>query len=160
MAGVSKTKRPYRKSTPIGRLRRNADKVSKHASLLWSRVSSWGAVDDERVVTVEKMSSSIMSTSLEVDALLATLEDSGFVPPEKPRTVTWSRGQVVAVARKFRPKYEEAFRDDLRRDSGYLDGLVVVDVLTSGEVVVRRKTRSSFLLPKTHLVEVVEESGG
>jgi hypothetical protein len=159
MTGVKKSKRPYRKSTPIGRLRRNADKVSQHASLLRSRVSSWASTD-ERVVEVEKLAGSVVTKAAEVDELLADLEDSGFVPPEKARVVTWVKGQRVSVGEKFRPKYEVAYRSELERDPGYLNDLVVADVLESGEIVVRRRGRSPFLVPKTHLVEAEECSGG
>jgi hypothetical protein len=159
MTAVKRSKRPYRKSTPIGRLRRNADKVSQHASLLKSRVSSW-ATDDARVAEVEKLVASVVVKASEVNELLAELEDSGFVPPGKLRAVTWVAGQKVAVGRKFRAKYEAAFPVDLERDSGYLDELVVENVLPSGEVVVRRRGRSPFLVPKTHLVEAEECSSG
>lgn len=160
MAGVKRsTKRPYRKSTPIGRLRRNADKVCQHSTLLRSRVASWGSAD-ERVSSIERLASSLVAKSREVDDLLALLEDSGFVPPEKQRVVTWSLGQKVAVGAKFRGKYEVAFREDLQRDAGFLDLLAVEEILPSGEIVVRRRGKSPFLVPKTHLVEASEESGG
>jgi hypothetical protein len=159
MTGAKRSKRPYRRSTPIGRLRRNADKVSQHASLLRSRVSSWGS-SDERVVSVERMASLVVAKSTEIDVLLADLENTGFVPPEKQRSVKWEVGQRVAVSLKFRPKYEAAFPEDLRRDPGYLDELVVENSLPTGEVVVRRRGRSPFLVPKTHLVEAGEVSGG
>jgi hypothetical protein len=159
MTPVKKSKRPYRKSTPIGRLRRNADKVSQHASLLRSRVSSWASADD-RVAAVEKLAATVVSKATEVDVLLADLEESGFVPPEKARVVTWEAGQRVSVGRKFRVKYEAAFPDDLARDPRYLDDLVVERILDSGEIAVRRKGRSPFLVPKTHLVEAEEDSGG
>jgi hypothetical protein len=164
MTGVEKTKRPYRKSTPIGRLRRNADKVSQQVALLRVRLSSWGS-SDERVAALEKLAGSVLVRAGELDGLLADLESSGFSPPEKQRSVTWELGQRVAVGGKFRAKYEIAFRVELERDAGYLDDLVVDSILPSGEVAVRRRVRSPhgwgrFLVPKTHLVEAVEASGG
>jgi hypothetical protein len=159
MTAAKRSKRPYRKSTPIGRLRRNVDKVSQHASLLRSRVASWSSAD-ERVAEVEKLAASVVSKAAEVDELLADLEDTGFVPPEKARVVTWTVGQRVGVGKKFRAKYETAYHSELERDPGYLDVLVVESVLDSGEIAVRRKGRSPFLVPKTHLVGVEEASGG
>jgi hypothetical protein len=168
MMGVKK-KRPYRKSTPIGRLRRNVDKVLQHSSLLKSRVTSWGVREDrvaswgvceERVAAVEKLAALIFARATELDGLLVVLECSGFVPPEKQRTVKWEVGQRVAVGRKFRAKYEAAFRDVMRGDEGFLDSLVVETILPSGEISVRRRGRSPFLVPKTHLVEAEGESGG
>jgi hypothetical protein len=136
------------------------DKVSQHATLLRSRVASWGE-NDERAASVEKLAISVISKAGEMDVLLADLEDSGFVPPEKQRVVTWVVGQRVSVGKKFREKYEEAFRDVLKNDPGFLDDLVVENSsLPSGEIVVRRKGKSPFLVPKTHLVEVEECSGG
>jgi len=159
MTGAKRSKRPYRKSSPIGRLRRNVDKVAQHAALLRSRVSSW-ASSDERVVAVERLAGAVASKAAEADGLLADLEESGFVPPEKARVVTWQVGQRVAVGRKFRAEYEAAFQADLGRDPGYLDDLVVESVLPSGKTAVRRKGRGPFLVPKTHLVEFEGESGG
>jgi len=143
----------------VGRLRRNADKVSQHASLLKSRVSAWSP-HDERAAAVEKLAGVVVSKAAEIDGLLAGLEESGFVPPERPRTVTWLAGQHVAVGSRFRAKYEAAFPELLRSDPGYLDDLVVESTLPSGEVVVRRRRCSPFLAPKTHLVEAGESSGG
>jgi hypothetical protein len=136
--------------------------VAQHANLLRSRASSWTS-DDKRVAEVEKLAGSVVVKAAEVNTLLVDLEDSGFVPPEKTRVVKWEAGQRVAVGVKFRAKYEAAFLDALKRDVGYLDDLTVESVLPSGEVVVRRRERSPFLVPKTHLVEVVgvgEGSGG
>jgi hypothetical protein len=156
----AKKKRSYRKSTPIGRLQRNVDKVSQHAALLKSRVSSWGPSPDGRVSEIERLAGIVLSKADALYSLLVDLEASGFVAPEKPRAVTWEEGQRVAVGQKFREKYEAAFQEDLKNDGAYLDELVVESVLPSGEVVVRRKRRSPFLVPKTHLVEAEEESGG
>jgi hypothetical protein len=158
MTGV-KTKRPYRKSTPIGRLRRNADKVAQQASLLRSRVSSWGSSDD-RVVAVERLAGVVVAKAGELDGILGDIEASGVAPPEKSRTVTWVAGQRVAVGRKFRAKYEVAYQGVMRLDPNFLDDLVVENVLPSGEVVVRRGGRTPFMVPKTHLVEAGEVPGG
>jgi hypothetical protein len=151
MTPAKRSKRSYRKSTPIGRLRRNAVKASQHAELLRARVSSWGD-QDSRVVRVERLAGEVSVKADEVQGLLADLEDSGFVPPEKERSVTWEVGQRVAVGAKFRPKYEELFRDELERDPDYLNDLLVDKVLPTGEIGVRRRGRSPFPVPKTHLV--------
>lgn len=148
-----KVKRSYRKSSPIGRLRRNAYQVRRQASLLQARVAAWGSSDDV-VASVEAAAAKIVELVGVADGRLAALERSGFAPPEKPRVLTWEEGQRVAVARKFRGKYELAFCDILERDPDFLDALVVESVLPSGEISVRRKGRSPFLVPKTHLVEV------
>lgn len=159
MPQAKRSKRSYRKSTPVGRLRRNVEKVLQHASLLNERVAPWsGASEEARVVEV--LSSEVVGKAREMDNSLAHLEEGGFVPPAKQRSVAWEVGQSVSVARKFRPKYEAAFRDDLARDAGFLDVLEVVDNLPSGEVVVRRRGGSTFMAPKTHLVEYVGGPGG
>jgi hypothetical protein len=110
---------------------------------------------------VERLAGAVVARAREADGLLAELEDSGFAPPEKQRAVAWVEGQKVAVGAKFRAKYEAAFRENLERDSGFLDLLVVDKVLDpSGEVVVRRRGKSPFLVPKTHLVEAAAEGSG
>jgi hypothetical protein len=151
MTGVKKSRRSYRKSTPVGRLRRNAEKMSLHATLLMFRVSSWG-VKDARLEEVSTAASLVVEASSKVCGILDELERSGFVPPEKRRAVAWEAGQKVALGDKFRAKYELAFRNELKDDGVYLDTLVVDNVLDSGEVVVRREGGGhSFIVPKTHL---------
>jgi hypothetical protein len=151
MLGVKKSRRAYRKSTPVGRLRRNAEKMALHATLLMSRVSSWG-VKDVRLEEVSTAASAVVDVSSKVCGILDDLERAGFVPPEKRRVVAWEAGQRVALGDKFRVKYEAAFRDELKDGGVCLDTLVVDKVLASGEVVVRREGGGhSFIVPKTHL---------
>jgi hypothetical protein len=139
----------------VGRLRRNAEKMALHATLLMSRVSSWG-VKDARLEEVSTSASVVVDASSKVCGILDDLERSGFAPPEKRRAVAWEAGQRVALGDKFRPKYEAAFPDELREDGEYLDDLVVEKVLVNGEVVVRREGKNPFIVPKTHLKRAEE----
>ena len=113
------------------------------------------------VVEASELAGAALEKIQVADERLAELEGSGFVPPEKPRSVSWEPGDRVAVGKKFRVKYESVFRDVLQTDPGYLDDLVVDSVLSSGEVSVRRpRGRTPFIVPKTHLVPAEGEAGG
>ena len=144
--------RQYRRSTPVGRLRSNAAKVTRHASLVQIRIMSWGEVDDERVAQVLNRMSGIQVLVSEADKILEKLERSGFVPPKKSGALVYQIGQHVMISPKARPKYMEVFKQALREDPRLLDDLVVDNLLPTGEVVVRRGWQLPFMLPKSHLL--------
>lgn len=155
---AKRVRREYRKNTPIGRLRRNVEQMRHHAGLLLARITSWGS-DEGRLAELEKRASTVVTMSGEMDEILVKLDRDGFVPPEKSRMVKWEIGQRVAIAQKFRSKYEAAFKEILKTDDGFLDDLRVDSELPTGEISVRRRGRSPFIVPKTHLVGVEEDGG-
>jgi len=151
---IGRKARQYRRSTPVGRLRRNAAKIARHASLIQIRLISWGMVKDDRVAEILDTVSRILDLFSKVDRILEGLEESGFVPPPKSGSVSYEVGQHVMIAPKFRPKYEAVFGQILLKDPELLEDLTVSDLLPSGEVVVRRRSRSPFMVPKSHLLPV------
>ena len=146
--------RQYRRSTPVGRLRRNAAKVSRHASLVQIRIMSWGEVVDERVAQILNRMGGIQALVLEADKIMERLEKSGFVPPKKSGALVYQIGQHVAIAPKARPKYREVFKQALKDDPKFLDDLVVDNLLPTGEVVVRKGKQLPFMTPKSHLLPI------
>lgn len=149
--GNSKPRR-YRRSTPVGRLRRNAVKIARHASLIQIRLISWGMVRDNRVAEILDKVSRILELFADTDRILAKLEKSGFTPPSKSSSISYVVGQRVMIAPKARLKYKTVFKQFLQRDPMFLEDLVVSDLLPSGEVVVRRRNQLPFMLPKSHLL--------
>ena len=144
--------RQYRRSTPIGRLRRNAAKIARHAALIQVRIISWGEVVDDRVAEVLAKVGQILKLFSFMDTILEGLEESGFAPPVKSGTMSYQAGQHVMIAPKARLKYETVFKTALQRDPCFLEDLVVSDVLPSGEVVIRRGHQLPFMVPKSHLL--------
>ena len=144
--------RQYRRSTPVGRLRSNAAKVTRHASLVQIRIMSWGEVDDERVAQVLNRMSGIQVLVSEADKILEKLERSGFVPPKKSGALVYQIGQPVMISPKARMKYKSVFKQALKADPRLLDELVVDQLLPTGEVVVRRGKQLPFMTPKSHLL--------
>ena len=144
--------RQYRRSTPVGRLRRNASKAARHASLVQARMASWGEVDDDRVVKVRSNMGAIMMLASESDRIMERMEKSGFVPPKKSGALVYQIGQHVMISPKARLKYKAVFKQALKDDPKFLDDLVVDNLLPTGEVVVRRGKQLPFMTPTSHLL--------
>lgn len=158
MSASRKTRR-YRRSTPLGRLSRNVEKIARHASLLKARLLSWGVAGDSRLSPLVFVADEVSAKAGGMSEVLSKLEAEGFTPPERPRSVEYLPGQRVQVAPKFRPEYEEAFSSVIAADPEYLDDLAVESVLASGKVVVRRGEKSPFVVAKTHLLPLREAGG-
>ena len=150
--------RQYRRSTPVGRLRRNAAKVARHASLVQARIASWGEVEDERAAQVRSRMGGILALASEADKIMERMERSGFVPPKKSGALVYQIGQHVMISPKARLKYKAVFKQALKDDPKFLDDLVVDNLLPTGEVVVRRGRQLPFMAPKSHLLPVVPPS--
>jgi 3-methyladenine DNA glycosylase Tag len=64
-------------------------------------------------------------------------------------------GQQVSINPKLksRAKYEAAFADYIQSDPSFLDDLTVEKVLPDGDIVVRHRSKTPFVVRKTHLVK-------
>lgn len=156
---TSRKTRRYRRSTPLGRLGRNVEKIARHASLLKARLLSWGVVGESKLSLLVFVADEVSAKAAGMSGVLAELEAEGFAPPARPRGVEYLPGQRVQVASKFRGEYEEAFKVGIAADPGYLDELTVESVLASGRVAVRRGKKSPFVVAKTHLLLLREVDG-
>lgn len=153
---VKVKKRRYRRSTPVGRLKSNAEKLVRHASLMRARLTSWGASEPTLDLVSSKLSL-VEDSAAVMRHALSSLERSGWEPPTKSSGVEYVPGDRVAIAESHRSEYEEAYADQLRDDPDMLDELVVSKVLDSGKVVVQRGKKTPFAVAKSHLVHVEEE---
>jgi len=146
----------YRKSTPVIRLRRNVDKIERHAQLCKDRLDVWKSSGDENVKGAVEEIERVIANVRRLAEFVDDLVSGGFVPPR--RVPAWKpvRGERVRVAEGYRQKYEEAYSSVLKSDPGMLDDLVVVEQLSSGEVSVQRGRRTPFLVRKSHLARLQE----
>jgi hypothetical protein len=144
-------RRQYRKSTPVIRLRRNAFKIQRHASLIAERLTSWSASEDARIVDLLAECQRVRDAAFKVDEVLAALEAEGFVPPKRASNWSPQPGQHVRVVGPPRAKFKEVYSDILRDDPKMLDDMVVQKMMDSGEVVVQRGRRMLLVVRKTHL---------
>ena len=156
---MRKSKKIYRRSTPVGRLRRNASKIARHATLVFIRLISWknGVNSDKRLLEAEEIVSEILEEASRLDVVMGRLEKSKFVPPKRSNALSFEIGQHVAIGPKYRDKYGLVFAKFLGEDPLLLDDLVISNILPTGEVVVQRKQRTPFLVSKSHLVERSED---
>ncbi len=153
---TEKKKRRYRRSTPVGRLRRNVQKIGRHVVLMRTRIASWNA-DPPELALVSSKIDVVEGAVATMEGALEVLEKSGWAPPPRSSALEFEVGQHVAIAPRYRDEYEAAFEDVLRDDPDMLDDLVVDKVLESGKIVVRRGKRTPFPVSKSHLVEVEDE---
>jgi len=155
-SGVSKS--AYRRSTPVIRLRRNVDKIERHAVLCQDRLEVWRSSGDGRVEAALRAVTGVKERVVELLGLVDALERDDFVPPR--RMLPWrpSKGDRVKVATEHRGRYEDAYAKVLRSDPNLLDELVVVDLLSSREILVQRGRRTPFIVRKSHVVRLSEES--
>ena len=149
---MKKTK--YKRSTPVTRVRRNVEKVGRHARLVTERLETWRSSGEDRVLASIGICQDIEHKTKLLDGCVAKLEAAGFVPPRKSAAVCLEEGQHVRVVDKHRPKYLEAFAIVLREDPDFLDDLVVATLLPTGEVSVQRGKRTPFIVRKTHLAPI------
>ena len=157
MMGTMKSKRKglrahYRRSTPVSRLLRNAEKIVRHTELAIVRLESWKSSDDPRVLSALEKSHATLDLALEICAKISALDDARFVPPAKDTTWTPATGQHLAIAPAYRQRYQEAMEEVLAEDPTLLDDLVMVKATSSGDIVVRRGRRTPFCVRKSHLV--------
>lgn len=145
-------KNSYRRTTPVTRLRRNVEKIAKHAELCRDRLEVWKRSEDPWVALALANVEAIELQVLQLDSRVLELDKSGFIPPH--RTPSWQpmSGDLVKVTDAYRSKYEQLYEKVLHEDPEMLDNLTVTKVLTSGEVLVRRGKRTPFVVRKSHIV--------
>lgn len=147
------SKRCYKRSTPVGRLRRNAKKIARHAELVLSRLNSWGNGNtDKRVVLSCLIVNEILGAASRLDKTMGSLEKAGFVPPKRFSSLQFKVGLHVAIGPKYLDKYRQVFASVLKDDRSWLKDLTVVAVLASGEIVIQRGKSTPFPVAKSHLV--------
>lgn len=152
----SAVKGSYRRSTPVIRLRRNVDKIARHADLCKDRLDVWKASSNSDVEGAAKSVEAILELARRLVKHVDQLISSGFVPPRRMPAWQPAKGDRVRVVDDHRPKYEEAFASVLKADPEMLDDLVVVETLSSGEVSVQRGRKTPFLVRKSHLSKRAE----
>lgn len=143
--------RRYRRSTPVGRLRRNAQKILRHAGFVTGRVASWGT-DVPELVLVADRAKLVSEMASDMDRSLGALEAEGYEPPPRPSSPEYEAGDRVCVASKHLDRYREALAGLLREDPDMLEDLSVDRVLLTGELVLRRGKKVVLpMVPKSHV---------
>lgn len=150
------TKGSYRKSTPVIRLRRNVDKISRHAQLCKDRLGVWRSAGDPDVDGAVRAVEGVMTEVGRLAEHVEKLVASGFIPPRRVPAWKPAKGEHVRVVDGHRQKYEEAYASFIKQDPTMLDDLLVVEHLSSGEVSVQRGRRTPFLVRKSHLAKISE----
>ena len=151
---MGKRKRSYRRSTPIGRLRRNADKIARHAALSRDRLKSWqDGVPNIHMQEARKILDAILAKTSHLGTILDALEESGWQSPKKTGAIHFEAGQHVAIAPASRERYALVFGKALQKDPTLMDDLIIEAILPSGGISVRRGRGTPCLIPaKSHLV--------
>lgn len=128
----------------------NATSVVRHAHLAAARLDGWRTADDPLVLEAGALALSVHADAIRLVGLVETLERSDFEPPARVDPPL-AAGERVQVKPEHRRRYELVYAQATRDDPGFLDDLVVEEVLETGEVLVRRGRRSPFPARKSHL---------
>lgn len=157
---MTKPKKPiYRRSTPVIRLRRNVEKLAKHAVLCRDRLVSWKAAKHPIVDNALTVVASMESIIGQLDGQVGELEKIGFVPPRKVAVWVPEEGDVARVADHYLPQFAEIYASVLQEDPDMPNELVVLKCTAKGGVVVQRRKRMPFAIRKSHLVLVAKAKG-
>lgn len=154
---AAKKRARYRRSTPVGRLRRNVAKISDITRIVLHRLRGWTVPDDKSAAqkTVGKsveLAEALALACSGLDEKAVALEKAGFVPPQKPTDYQPVVGDRVKIQEACRSRYAALFEEkQLKSEPRLFDDLLVTKVLPTGEVLVRRGRRVPFVARKTHL---------
>lgn len=147
----------YKRSTPVIRLLRNVEKLERNGELVLNRLTSWSVDGDSQLDPATSKITKIMLQLAELREVVEKLEDAGYVPPKRSSAISYDEGDPVSVAPKHRAKYEEAFQKVIGEDPSFLDQLVVVRIMESGEITVTKGKRTPFIVRKSHLMPREED---
>jgi len=136
-------KRPYARSTPIERARKNLAKIDKIAKVTLDRMSSWGKHSqlDQAMSLLREAAELGAATYVK----LRSLEAAGFVPQPVSASISFEVGDEVKISPKHREKYLAVY------GPGVVDDLVVTQVLETGGIAVRHGRATPFITAKSHL---------
>lgn len=141
----------YRRSTPVTRLARNVLKLERYAELILNRLSSWLVEGDASLVPSLEHVADVVQDIESLKKSVVRLEVDEFVPPKRSFAVVLAEGQAVSIAPKHREKYVVAFEKMIAACPNYLDELVVVKILPTGEILVQHGKHTPFIVRKSHL---------
>ena len=144
----------YARSTPVIRLRRNISKISLQASIVLDRLNAWKSSANDRVLTALAEAQKIWELAKTLDGQVEALESAGFVPPRRVDAYQPAAGDRVAIAEKFRARYDKIYEGVMEEDPNFLDDLMVRSLQPTGDVVVQRGKRTPFAVRKSHIVRV------
>lgn len=140
-------RRRYGRTTPVGRARKNLEKMEKAGDLVAGRFSTWlgGGDAHERTIlsAVESLDDALKKVRLVIRAV-DSLEAAQWSPPKRSSAVSLEEGAPVRIAEKHRQKYLQVYGADV------LDDLIVSQILPSG-IAVKHGKASPFIVPKSHL---------
>lgn len=145
------SKRKYRRSTPVGRVRKNLEKIGKVAQLVMVRLKLWSSSQSkqtskssDRIASLCEQMDRLMSSNDAALAIVADLEKRGWVPPRPSSVIVFEKGIKVKIGRRFKSKYRVIYSDEV------LNNLVVFENLKTGEIAVEYG-QTVFMVPKSHL---------
>jgi hypothetical protein len=145
-SGKTNGKRQYRRSTPIGRVKKHVAKAMQLTTLSISRMQGWQKVrsDNHLEVALELAHKAALALSDTFDRL-EVLVKRNWTPPSKPTTVNFDEGDEVTIAGKYSDRYLQIYPVSV------LKALVVTKVLPGGGIAVKHGDRSPFIVAKSHL---------
>lgn len=138
-------RRAYERTTPVGRVKKHLEKALRVASFAAQRMQAWEHATDTDLIAGLAHARNAVSG---LEAALGNVEklfDADWTPPKKATSVSYSEGEDVRVAAKYRDKYLQIY------PTSVIDNLVVAKCLPTGEIAVRHGSSSPFIVAKSHV---------
>lgn len=138
-------KRTYERTTPVGRVQKHLAKATRIADFAVERMSAWEhSTDTDLIAGLAQARNAVASLNASM-AHVTKLFEARWTPPKKSTTVTYTEGEEVRIAEKYREKYLQLYPITT------IDHLVVAKCLQTGEIAVRHGSQSPFIVAKSHI---------
>ena len=148
-----RTRGPYAKTTPIGRVLKNLRKIERAAGVTAQRLTTWERSGDQRITALLGSIRGVGDLIAASIAAALKMEDEGWSPPKKSLVITFEPGTEVMVSDRYRDKWAQVY------PAKVLDNLTVVNMVEAG-VIVRSGSNSPFLISKSHIEKRGTEDRG
>lgn len=138
-------RRSYERTTPVGRVKKHLEKAFRIASFAAQRMQAWEHATDTDLIAGLAHARNAVSGLENALKSVGKLFDVDWTPPKKATSVSYSEGEDVRIAAKYRDKYLQIY------PTSVIDNLVVAKCLPTGEIAIRHGSSSPFIVAKSHV---------
>jgi hypothetical protein len=157
---TSKDRKPRKQTTPLTRLRRSGEQLTRVHRVLRSKFKAWQGSSDPQVAIGAGVVDELGKLAARMESVIVALEEADFVPPEVSQYKPPVEGEHVRIAPKYRDRYAEKCADQLKSCPTLFDDLMILKVFTTSRTVhVARSPFAPFEARRSHLVPLRRAAG-